>query len=175
MIKINNEEPKRTWFQQAKRQLLYSLLGLDKLVEREELARVKLRCSRQFSSAFSISPREARTVSNELNNAYWKLLTGSNFMLTSYGSFQQSKGKAKKRKIMIINGITCTCLRFPYPKLFPLSQKNHYKELKLPFVKSSFNKELPNTWRPFLVSSVILCFMITFWKCSSMVRHLNEA
>ena len=84
-------------------------------------------------------------MSNELNNAYWILLTGSNFVLTSYGGFQQSKGKAEKRKIMIINGITCTCLRCPYPKLFPPSQKNHYKELKLPFVKSSFNKELPNT------------------------------
>ena len=45
----------------------------------------------------------------------------------------------------VLNGITCTCLRFPYPKLFPLSQKNQYKELQLPFVKSSFNKELPNT------------------------------
>lgn len=84
-----------------------------------------------------------------------------------------TKVRAEKWKIMVTNGIACTCLRFPYPKLFPLNQKNHCKELQLPFVKSSFNKELLNTWRPFLVSSVILCFMITSCVFSKMVEHLN--
>ena len=81
---------------------------------------------------------------DELNNTYEVLLTGSYLMLTRL-FFNQSKGMAEKRRTMIINKITRTCLRFPCPKLFPLSQKNHYKELQLPFVKSSFNKELPNT------------------------------
>ena len=80
----------------------------------------------------------------KLHNTFGILLACSYLVLTRR-FLNQSNGRAEKRKIMIINGITCTYLRFPYPMLFPLSQKNHYKELQLPFVKLSFNKELPNT------------------------------
>ena len=82
-------------------------------------------------------------------------------MLSKTLKFNRQLSTAKATTIQLTPSsllVVFTCSRRSYQSLYHPSQKNHYKVLVVPFVKSS------TTWRPFLVRSIIICFMVITWN-----------